>query len=361
MAVLFRWLVIVAAVCSLLELPAVLARQAAPTPGPARYYNPHFSSDGTKVIFESTRDGKYTIYSINLDGSGLRKLTDSRQDDAQPHWSPDGTLITFTRQVVGVSKVFVMDADGRNARQVSTGPRNDAAPAFSRDGKYVAWAASSARPEDWREIGVAAVDGTGERLITSGPGNDQAPVWISNIRLVYVTEFPPKSDWRAMTPEDHIRRRASAELMAVDLDGSHPAQLTKNSNGDNSPSFAARMDRVFFRTDRGGADELWSMKPDGTDPKHEDASLSGGAIAADGRMLAYSKIVGDRSGIYVRAVGGTLERELVGGERPSRQAIGVPLAARGSTHHQSTPERMFWLWWKTLSGSYVVFTSTSRL
>ena len=22
--------------------------------------------------------------------------------------------------------------------------------------------------------------------------------------------------------------------------------------------------------------------------------------------------------------------------------------------------RMFWLWWKTLSGSYVVFTSTSR-
>jgi PAP2 superfamily len=24
------------------------------------------------------------------------------------------------------------------------------------------------------------------------------------------------------------------------------------------------------------------------------------------------------------------------------------------------PERMFWLWWKTLSGSYVVFTSTSR-
>jgi hypothetical protein len=24
------------------------------------------------------------------------------------------------------------------------------------------------------------------------------------------------------------------------------------------------------------------------------------------------------------------------------------------------PGRMFWLWWKTLSGSYVVFTSTSR-
>jgi Tol biopolymer transport system component len=84
MSIVFRSLVMVAAGCSLLELPAVLARQATPTPGPARYFNPQFSFDGTKVIFESTRDGKYTIYSINLDGSGLRKLTDSGQDDAQP-------------------------------------------------------------------------------------------------------------------------------------------------------------------------------------------------------------------------------------------------------------------------------------
>ncbi len=33
-----------------------------------------------------------------------------------------------------------------------------------------------------------------------------------------------------------------------------------------------------------------------------------------------------------------------------------------ATLHQlgTQPGRMFWLWWKTLSGSYVVFTSTSR-
>jgi hypothetical protein len=33
--------------------------------------------------------------------------------------------------------------------------------------------------------------------------------------------------------------------------------------------------------------------------------------------------------------------------------------ARGTAVH-SELGRMFWLWWKTLSGSYLVFMSTSR-
>jgi hypothetical protein len=33
---------------------------------------------------------------------------------------------------------------------------------------------------------------------------------------------------------------------------------------------------------------------------------------------------------------------------------------RNHSHHHTNLGRMFWLWWKTLSGSYMVFTSTSR-
>ena len=57
------------------------------------------------------------------------------------------------------------------------------------------------------------------------------------------------------------------------------------------------------------------MNADGSDARRVDASLSGGAVSADGKMVTYSKIVGDRSGIYVRAIGSTAERELVGGEK----------------------------------------------
>jgi TolB protein len=309
----FRFGLAAVALCVVIS-SSTTAEQAAQAP--ARYYNPRFSSDGTRVILESTRDGKYTVYSINVDGTDLRRLTNSMQDDSQPQWSTDGTLITFTRQVAGVNKVFVMQADGTNPRQISTGPRNDAAPALSPDGTHVAWAATSEKPEDWREIGVAAIDGSGQRLITSGPGNDQAPIWVSNTRIVFATELLSKPDWRSMTPEDHAKRRASSEIMAVDMTGSNLVAITKNTFSDHSPSFAAGVGRVFFRSDRGGIDEIWSINPDGTDPRRVDAALSGGSMSADGRMLTYSKVVGDRSGIYVRALGSATERELVGGEKP---------------------------------------------
>lgn len=286
----------------------------APAPR-AQYYNPRFSIDGTRVIFESTRDGKFTVYSINIDGTGLRRITDSRQNDAQPQWSPDGTLITFTAETGRVNKVTVMAANGRDRRQLSPGSKNDAAPSFSTDGKYVAWAATTELPENWRDISVAATSGTdGHRFITSGPGNDQSPVWISSTRVVFVREFLPKTDWMAMTPEEHAKRRASSEVMAVNADGSGLENLTRNAVFDWGPSWADSVQRIFFSSDRSGAAAFYSMNADGNDVRRiGDMS---GSVSSDGRQITYSRVVGDRSGIFVRDLASLVERELVGGDKP---------------------------------------------
>ena len=283
-------------------------------PQPARYYNPRFSTDGTRVIFESTREGKMAVYAINVDGMGLRKLTDGKQDDAQPQWSPVADLVTFTSNATpgALNKVFVMRSDGSNRRQISTGPKHDAAPSFSTDARLVAWAATTVLPENWRDIGVASADGSVEpRLITSGPGNDQAPVWISGSRLVFVREFPPKTDWRAMSPEDHEKRRASSEIMTINADGTGLTQLTTNAVFDSEVSWAGALKRIFFATTRNGASELFSMNADGTDARRM-ADFTG-SVSWDGRLVTYSKIVDGRSGIFVRDLAGGAERELIGG------------------------------------------------
>jgi len=290
---------------------------------PARYFNPRFSADGRSLILESTRDGKYAVYTIGVDGTGLRKLTDGRQDDAQPQWSADGRFVILTSNATGVHKVHIMAADGTGRRAVSTGPRHDAAPALSPDGTLVAWASTTELDVNWRDIGIARADGTAGRLITSGPGNDQGPVFISNTRLVFTREFPPKTNWRDLTPEDHATRRASSEIMAVNMDGNGLENLTNNDVLDSGPSWAEAVQRIYFTSSRGGSEELFSMTVTGSDVRRVmDAAGIQPSVSPDGRHVTYTRIVGNRSAVYVFDIATAREREVIGAPsgRPTRSA-----------------------------------------
>ncbi len=48
---------------------------------------PTFSPDGSRVAFESNRDGSWGIYTMNLDGSGLQKMLDLGSNHAS--WPND--------------------------------------------------------------------------------------------------------------------------------------------------------------------------------------------------------------------------------------------------------------------------------
>lgn len=56
---------------------------------------PALSPDGTQVAFMSRRDGNWEIYIVNVDGSGLQRLTNNSAQDGLPTWSPDGKLLAF--------------------------------------------------------------------------------------------------------------------------------------------------------------------------------------------------------------------------------------------------------------------------
>jgi Tol biopolymer transport system component len=76
--------------------------------------------------------GGREIYVLNMDGSGLRRLTDNGavQDD-DPQWSPDGRKIAFVRtEPDRHSEIFVMNPDGSGQTNISRHPADDAAPAW---------------------------------------------------------------------------------------------------------------------------------------------------------------------------------------------------------------------------------------
>lgn len=85
----------------------------------------------TKVVFYSKRDGNSEIYTMNDDGSHLRRITNTPTSDYVPLWSPDGKTLAFLRSTLKngkrTSEVILMNADGSDAQVLTN---NDEARPF---------------------------------------------------------------------------------------------------------------------------------------------------------------------------------------------------------------------------------------
>jgi hypothetical protein len=62
----------------------------------ARNYHAKPSPDGSRIAFDSDRDGERGVYIANSDGSGITRVS-GPGFAAVPSWSPDGTRLAFVR------------------------------------------------------------------------------------------------------------------------------------------------------------------------------------------------------------------------------------------------------------------------
>jgi TolB protein len=175
---------------------------------------PVFSPDGTKICFMSDRDGQFELYSMNRDGSNVRRLTTNQADDGTPTWSPTGTQIAFTSNRSGRAQIWLMDADGSNPRRITF---NDT------------WADRATwSPAPFNEIAYAGQTGPGfdikiydvatgnTRVITDGSGSNESPTFSPNGRHIAFTST----------------RAGKAQIYTIARDGK---QLTKiTSAGANT-------------------------------------------------------------------------------------------------------------------------------
>jgi TolB protein len=291
---------------------------------PIYYFNPDWSANGKQIIFESTKDGKFAIYTIQTDGTNLRKLTSGEFNDEQPRWSPDGKQIVFISDRDGHLQLYLMNADGLQQRRLTNAPDLDYLPDFSPDGKWVAFMSRTERTGTIHDIYVIRTDGTKRTRLTDEATNEMSPRWSPNGKEILFTKTDslPKDvqdNFAKMSREERLKaiakRNSSAEIFVMKKDGSNIRRLTNNDVSDDNTAWSKDGKTIYFVSERDGARNIFAMNSDGSNVcKITDGTVvSDPHISPDGKFFAYTKEVEKKWGLYIYDIKSGKERLLTGG------------------------------------------------
>jgi TolB protein len=282
---------------------------------PIYYHNPDWSPDGRSVVFESTKDGKSAIYTIGIDGTGIRRLTDTAAASGQPRWSRDGKKIAFYGEVDGRMQIFLMNKDGSGMRRLTDSPTLDYLPDISPSGDMVVFQSRVERPAVAHDLFVVRTDGTNRKQLTDAKFGYTSPKWSPDgKKIVFVRAIAPKKYYREMSREDVRQMRGSEEIVVMDRDGSQPVDLTRNNANDSSPQWSHNGKTIYFMSDRDGSPWVYAMKADGTDPRKIAAAsvVANPFVSPNEKYFAYTKEVDGKWGLYIYEIKSRKERLLIG-------------------------------------------------
>lgn len=285
-------------------------------PTPIYYFNPHWSSDGKKIVFESTKDGKSAIYTIRSDGSNLRKLTDADAENGQPRWSRDGKQIVFYSQRDGHMQLYLMNADGSDQHKLTDGKALDYLPDFAPKGDFVVFQSRNERPAIAHDIYIIRVDGTNRTRLTDEKNGYTSPKWSSDgKKIVFERTVITKKYYRDLSREEMGQMRNSTEIFVMNKDGTNQKNLTNNEIEDSTPQWSKNGKTIYFMSRRDGSPNVYAMNTDGTKVRKvaDGKIVTNPFISPDEKYFAYTKDVEGKWGVYIFEIKSGKERLLIGG------------------------------------------------
>lgn len=232
---------------------------------------PMLSPDGTQLLFQSNRSGKWELYTMKPDGSGLRQLTHEAGDPASPVWSPDGSKIAFALETPdGGSDIFLINADGAGKRRLTNHPGDDAHPHWHPDGTRIIFNSARTTPDlkadwskQWHEVFSIRIDETDLRQHTHCRTVCTYPSFSPNGRKILYRKVTDTPAFRW----DLTSAQRNSEVFIADEDGSHEVNLSNSAAYDGWPLWSPDGTKIAFSSNRSGPaymGQIYLVSPDGT-------------------------------------------------------------------------------------------------
>ncbi len=278
------------------------------------YFNPQFSPDGTSIVFESTKDGKSSIYTIAPDGTDLKKITDTIFDYGQPAWSPDGKHLVYYGSKRPM-QLFTNSSKGGEQKQLATPGFDAYQPSWSLQNKIAF--DSRAIGQTPNDIAVMNADGTGFTKITTDEKYDySSPQWSPDgKKILFHRSIAIRKPWKEITKEEMMQKKKSGEIMTMNSDGSDQRILISNLEGEVAPFWSQDGKTIYFIAKRDTLPGIYCMKPDQNKPELM-LTLSGViysvSISPDGKYITYATERKKKHAVYVLEINNKTETKLIG-------------------------------------------------
>ena len=200
----------------------------------------------------------YDIYTANLSGHDVQRLTTSSGYDAEATISPDGKTIVWTSVKDGDLDLYTMHLDGTHVRRITDDLGYDGGAFFSPDSTRIVYRA--AHPTDPAEVAkyqdllaqrlvepgqleifVINADGSGKKQVTSNGASNFSPFFHPDgKRIIFSSNAETRGDGG----------RPSFHLYLVNEDGTAQERLTTKGHFNSFPMFSPDGKRLVWVSDR---------------------------------------------------------------------------------------------------------------